>query len=441
MLRWYLAGLLCIVWCSAAAKGFLFPTTLEARLNKAAVALRDSLPIGQHALEQKASVFIVPPSHSYYEDGSTHCSGNATSSFCSTCDVKCDPEPLRKLPREIVYPIPDAIDGTAGELIDRVLREAWGRTPPSVDLYVRAGCAGLEELLYLIPTIELFWPRFLGKIIIVLDYADHKFASRFGPVNPTHAYEIHFEHTPCMPGRVFNQVSHLHMDLHSDAEYFVAIDSDCVFITPVTPDLLFSAGKLLIPHSEIFQRGAWNVDVEYFVGRHTYGSHPMVVQPLAFHRSTFEAYRNWYRESTHECYTDAVSRYLQDFSNVQQFCWMCQLWTFMNHTGLSMEFYQPIDIDSDKSPPFQRYAIHLTYEKHGRRESYGQNSLSIVLQGLCNAFGEAIIPDCAGIDYAYFDRYSYSYANHLFKTSRGAAREHARKYQMTVREIHREINT
>jgi len=61
-------------------------------------------------------------------------------------------------------------------------------------------------------------------------------------------------------GRV-NQVSHLRMELHSDAECFVADDSDCVCTTPVTPDVLFGEGKLLIPHSKLFQKDASKVDV------------------------------------------------------------------------------------------------------------------------------------------------------------------------------------
>ena len=61
-----------------------------------------------------------------------------------------------------------------GALIDRTLREAWGPTPPRIDLFLRAGCGAATELQMLYPSIELFWPSFLGEVVVVLDDGDQE---------------------------------------------------------------------------------------------------------------------------------------------------------------------------------------------------------------------------------------------------------------------------
>ena len=55
------------------------------------------------------------------------------------------------------------------DAIQRALRAAWGPDPPHIDLYFRAGCGATTEIAYLLPTVELFWPEFLGEVIIALD--------------------------------------------------------------------------------------------------------------------------------------------------------------------------------------------------------------------------------------------------------------------------------
>ncbi|CAF1400356.1 unnamed protein product, partial [Rotaria sordida] len=141
------------------------------------------------------------------------------------------------------YPRTTMAGEKTGDFVNRVLEIAWGSNPPSVDLYLRSGCNGIMEMKYLFQSIEIFWPRFLGSIIIVLDAGDEAILKYLLPEKPAHHYIIEFEHTPCVPGRVFNQYSYLNLDRHSSADYVVTIDSDCILHSPVTPDLIFRQGR------------------------------------------------------------------------------------------------------------------------------------------------------------------------------------------------------
>jgi GDP-mannose transporter len=373
--------------------------------------------VTEPAKECPPGVKIHAPEPTYFEPDAEfgHCAAIKTkSAHFQTCDEKCEEVD----PIEIVYSYPRQT--TKGEstinAIDRVLRYAWGPRPPKIDLYLRTGCSGAQELHHLLPSITLFWPRFLGKVIIVLDYADQAFAKQFVPKDSQHAYEIHFEHTPCMAGRVFNQVSYLMADKHSDADYLVTIDSDCVFHSPVTPDLLFSHdGKLRLPRSTNFQEGTWFAMVDLFLGEGTSRFHTMVSQPVSFHRSTFKAYRDWYEAEKGICYVDSVNALVNSSLDVFPFCWMCQLGTFLAVTGDTLPFYDMVDLDSADNPPYQRLAIHATYENNNL--PYGNASNQIVREGLCRAVSAHVLSECRHQDTSFVDRMTFHYAGWDFNST------------------------
>ena len=118
----------------------------------------------------------------------------------------------------------------------------------TVDLWVRTGCNGAREARYLFESVELFWPRGVGKVVVVLDVKDAAIVGHIVPTQTAHAYDVRYEHVPCMPARVFNQVSYLMADRYSTADVIVTIDSDCVLHSPVTPRLLFRDGRVRLPH-------------------------------------------------------------------------------------------------------------------------------------------------------------------------------------------------
>ena len=223
-----------------------------------------------------------------------------------------------------------------------------------------------------------------------------------------------YEDIPCLPGRIFNQVSYFNLDMHSRGQYVVTFDSDCALHSPVTPDLLFDdRGKLLLPHSNDFQRGSFDFSVNFFIAPGAFQSHPMVSQPVSFAHETFAAYRAWVAQrSGGECYYDTVVRFVSTASGVdrQLYCWMCQLLTFMQTTNLTLDKYALVDLDNKTGAVYQRFAIHTTWERHPMGPSYGQSSQMVVREGLCRALGADSVPECSTVDLNAVNSLSFSYA-------------------------------
>ena len=202
--------------------------------------------------------------------------------ICSKEDAKiwktCDPAPCKPHFREIswTYPHTTITGEKTSDFINRVLEKAWGTNPPSIDLYWRSGCQEIMEMKYLLESIELFWPRSLASVAVVLGAGNEFILKHLLPKNSTHHYVIAFEHVPCLPGRVFNQYSYINLDRHCTANYVVTIDSDCVFHSPVTPDLIFREGRVLLASSGLFQKTMWKGSVDAVLGPDLYQRHYMV---------------------------------------------------------------------------------------------------------------------------------------------------------------------
>lgn len=327
-----------------------------------------------------------------------------------------------KLTREMYEGLPWNRSWTAsgeplGETIERSLRKAWGPTPPRIDLILRAGCGAAEELQWLYPSLELFWPSHLGDVVLVFDAGDDQaedlLLPPFARAGQTKlSWRVVYEEVPSkLPPRIFNQASYLHFDKLSTADYFVTFDSDCVIHSPVTPDILFDdQGKLMLAFSRRFQKDTWKAQVEFFTGVKTYSAHTMVTQPVPFARRTFAEYRDWMRETVstrrhlkHEskgvkpCLLDEISRFRQIRPTKHQyhnFCWMCQLGTFLNLTNQTANRapYNLIQLDDLSHWPYQRHALHMTWE---HRVGYNYSLTRIVHEGLCRALGNATLPTCA----------------------------------------------
>ena len=317
-----------------------------------------------------------------------------------------------------------------GELIERSLRQAWGPSPPRVDLMLRAGCGAAHELQALYPSLELFWPSFLGDVILVLDAGDEQFDDEFilpkNRFSTKLSYRTVYEEVPCtIHPRIFNQVSYMHFDTHSTADYLVTIDSDCALHSPVTPDLIFNReGKLMLPYSRFFQKNYWRDPVEFFTGKGTSRWHAMVTQPITFMGSTMVAYREWVRATLRRrrqqaeppqgnertCYVDEVSRMRGVLSKElwRRFCWMCQLGTFLNMTGTTLESYELVNLDDKNSSTiYQRLGSHLTWEPY---HSYQYTMLRNTHEGLCRALGNATVPMCTGVGSWLVDAQTFRYS-------------------------------
>ncbi|CAF1140148.1 unnamed protein product [Adineta ricciae] len=357
---------------------------------------------------------------------------NRNASIWKTCNARqCQPY-TRSINWD--YPQKTIFGENANEFINRILEIAWGTNPPSIDLYLRGGCHGIMEMKYLFESIELFWPRFLGSVIIVLDVGDEPILKYFLPRQPTHHYLVTFEHTPCLPGRVFNQYSYLNLDRHSRAEYIVTIDSDCVLHAPVTPDLIFRQGKIILPSSQSFQPDLWRRSLEAVMGTGMYDGHYMVTQPVTFARTTFLAFREWFYETKSKCYED----HLTQLSSVhyQEFCWMCQVGSYLERGHAKKNDYDRYwyqHFDNESLEPMIRFAIHVPYEPFLAsaiqcREviCYEKSVNEIIRQGLCRAFGPSIFPVCMhNINFNYVNNVTFSYALFEIQAANRSTRIHA----------------
>lgn len=364
-------------------------------------------------------LLMPPPPVGYSNHTLDACVKATGSNLTKHCDSPCLismilPEAINNMSIFDYYGVNGSIpEATLLAKIQIALAAEWGPSPPSVDLYLRTGCHGAAEAVHLFKSIEVFWPNFLGQIVVVLDAADRNASLSFVPSKSIHKYKIVFEHVPCMPARVFNQLSYLSADQHCDADVIVTIDSDCVFHSLVTPDLLFKNGKVMLAHSTLFQAGAWNDAAEYFTGPSTYKRHTMVTQPVSFHRSTFVAYREWFVKTKGKCHLDAVIEYLaianQPTLRPLLFCWMCQLGTFIDVTQQTSDKYALVDLDNG-TQIYQRLAVHTTYEKGGFTD-VANASRAYQLQGLCRFLPDEWIKSCANESSTLPDSVTFTYAS------------------------------
>lgn len=370
------------------------------------------------------------------------------SDYCNEVGACAEPPPA-PLPAYAGLPLLAADGGRVQDAVQRALRLAWGQDPPQIDLYLRTGCLAADEMMRIVPTIELFWPEGVGEVIIALDAGSNGSLGHFLPpliqASTRQSYRLVYEDQPCITGSVMNQISYTSLDTHSRADFVVTIDSDAAFHSPVTPDLLFDAeGALLLPYTRVFQEGAWDSAVEYFTGAGTYSGHTMMTQPVSFARGTFAAFRTWMAESPAsggrgECYYDVAARYAAFYSehpstgvapDIKSFCWMCQLFTFMQLTNRTAAAYHFVDTDdaSQAGTPYLRFAYHS--DNDGSLAAYAARLgaangdawvAAAVGEGICRAVGSAAaasIPGCAGVGRELIDLITFQYARQKWMQGR-----------------------
>jgi hypothetical protein len=327
------------------------------------------------------------------------------------CDKPCLPHEMQdtfKKSWNFTFPLQTSQGYDSGEYINQILRAAWGPNPPRIDLYVRTGCRGAYELRVLLKSMTLFWPRFLGDVLLVLDHGDEPYLNYLIPdlTNPTHSYRIVYEHCPCMDGRFFNQYSYLNLDRHTDASYVVTIDSDCVFHSPITPDFLFNAtGYLKMATSTTFQGGMW-LGWQYRItgiAASNFG-HSMVTQPVSVATESLRPFFDWIQKQQNgTCYEQLLYKYRNDMWD-KAFCWMCQLNLFLAITDGSGEKYGvDVHLVDKRRDPYIRFVVHFPYEN--RVDVFGvrialtpEELLNLVMnEGLCRWFGEAIFPTACSL--------------------------------------------
>lgn len=114
----------------------------------------------------------------------------------------------------------------------------------TTDLLIRSWVNDFEWLTYSLRSIQRFATGFRNVIVVTPN----------GQIPPTGSVETVFHVHEHGEGYMAQQVTKLHADAYSDADYFAYLDSDVIFTRPVTPDDLIENGKvrwLYTPYASI----------------------------------------------------------------------------------------------------------------------------------------------------------------------------------------------
>ena len=286
------------------------------------------------------------------------------------------------------------------------LEKAWGKFRPSVDLYVRTGCQTASWVIWMLQSAEIFYPTFLGKIIVVLDANDKHTTEAIRALTWKHNVVIEYEPTPCLIPRVYNQLSYLRSYHWSEAEYILTIDSDCVFFTPVVPHLLFGVDqKPLLPTHAKFQRGMWD-NVNYAMTQYALTpqpGHSMITQPVMFRRDTLVRFFAWMEKKHGKSLYALVDGMVDVRSDMHNFNWMTHVSTYVFHHERSN--YDFLLMHATREP-YRRFALHWKYENlnfmRGREQV-----IAAINGGLCLHFPDQF--KCKPNERAYVEHYKFRY--------------------------------
>jgi hypothetical protein len=176
---------------------------------------------------------------------------------------------------------------------------------PRVDLFVRTYHGAVVLLPLLFHSIARFWPRNVGRCVVVLDANDPLDQHSIGLGLAPDWCELQYERVPdvmAANGRWAQQWSNLWLDNYTtpDTQFVVITDTDAIFIQKVTPDLLFDrSGRALHPISPHFQRGMFDAATRWWLGEPQpehelaalYPLNYMQNLPQVFPVETFAAFR------------------------------------------------------------------------------------------------------------------------------------------------------
>ncbi|CAB9524693.1 unknown protein [Seminavis robusta] len=288
-------------------------------------------------------------------------------------------------------------DRPSGMSIARLLAEyeVVNPFPHSVDLVCRAGAKhGPWELAVMVKSLELYWPRCAGRVVIVLDVGDEEFARQNIPSWVEVMYST-FEYG--MPGRLGNQLFNMYTEQQGSSEYVAIMDTDTAFHTPITPDMLFNLEKEGAPPyimaETTYQKGMWSKGDEWMFHGDSDDWNFMIKLPTVWPRAMFPQYRADV-EAMHgnKKETTALWKDMWEADRIwwkmSQFCllgnWMVRHWK-----GSSFDLRNETDI------PAMRYGVHLPYyrglnfgTKKGfeNPEQFQKTGREQILRGVCELF-------------------------------------------------------
>ena len=259
---------------------------------------------------------------------------------------------------------------------------ALNRWPGTIDLLVRTHWRAIANMNTLFDSIELFWPKNLGRCIVVMD--SHSQRDFYINVQLPSWCEVMYEEVNEDNKRIgywLQQYSNFWSDNYTTADYVAIFDSDSALNSPVTPDMLFDEyNKVIMFADPSFEKGRFDIPNSKLLGNpaldehhpnHTLSKDPnwrypinlMNNLPLLFHRTVFESFREYclyvHRADQHVNF-EALNRWgLQDgLDKGSQMSALNNYWAFLAPNHLR-DMVHVLWQDDPNVRPRMRIGAHL----------------------------------------------------------------------------------
>lgn len=271
--------------------------------------------------------------------------------------------------------------------------------PHSVDLLCRAGGShSPHEMAVLIESVQLFWPKCAGRIVLILDRGDEEFVHE----NIPDWIEVFYsEFPPGMPGRMGNQLFNMYSEQASTSEYVATIDSDTGLVTYLTPDLIFNLKEKdeMGRYPQIafadtsFQKGMWTRGDNWMLRGDSEDWNFMITLPIVFPRAMFPQYRAGV-EAIHNNTLETTDLW-EHFRVTERGGWMSMSQFCLLGNWLVRHWKDgPIDLRKERDAPAIRYGTHFPYHPGmswapgGKKDpaSFVKNARRKVAEGVCELF-------------------------------------------------------
>mmetsp|Transcript_19349 Transcript_19349/g.31690 ORF Transcript_19349/g.31690 Transcript_19349/m.31690 type:complete len:435 (+) Transcript_19349:264-1568(+) len=280
---------------------------------------------------------------------------------------------------------------------------------PSVDLIVRTFSRDTSLLLMFFKSVDLFWPKNIGDIIVVLDEGEEYLVR---PLLPAYV-KVYFSKFPSMPKHIYapagfigQQLFHLWCDNYTKSDFVAIADADSPFISKVTPDLLFRERKPIV--IGLRRESPYRQSTSWFLGSDAYyEANFMMYLPAVFPVDLFPAIRRHILNAHPEVsYLDQIGAAYWMSPNRTRHIQFSLLGNFMYaHMRDRAYFVFEDDIEHE---PLLRAIAHLGWSREVIKSRAKENSatsdkmapanfrmgMKYINDGICYSFPENTLPNC-----------------------------------------------
>jgi hypothetical protein len=107
---------------------------------------------------------------------------------------------------------------------------------------------------------------------------------------------------------------------------------------------------------------------------------------------------------------------------------MCQLGTFLDVTNSTRDLYELVDLDAPVGAPYQRLAVHTTWERMDLG-TFDEASKAFIQKGVCRVLGPRLLPECASVDTTVLNKVAHMYASWPWPGPEGPKDAQLKAYQ------------